>query len=156
MYETNVTIVGNIVSQPVRRDLGNGDELLTFRLASNSRRLDSGTGEWVDAGALFLNVACWRRLVAGVDDSLRRGDPVVAYGRLHIHEFTTRDGAARREPELRAIAIGPDLARCSAPITRRNTYDGPGAVPRGVVCAAQNGSPPAAGTRADPESAIAS
>ncbi|QIS02363.1 single-stranded DNA-binding protein [Nocardia brasiliensis] len=118
MYEANATVIGTIVNHPVRRDLSNGEQVLTFRMASNSRRLDHTTGEWVDNGTLFLTVSCWRRLVAGVEASLRRGDPVLAYGQLRSREYRGKDGMARRDLEMRATAVGPDLARCTAQVTR--------------------------------------
>ncbi|MFD6161483.1 single-stranded DNA-binding protein [Nocardia sp. NPDC060256] len=127
MYEANATVVGTIVNNPMKRELPNGEQLLIFRMASNSRRLDQKTGEWVDNGTLFLNVSCWRRLVAGVDASLRRGDPIIAHGQLRSHEYRGRDGVERRDLEMRATAVGPDLGRCTARVTRwsehRNTGD---------------------------------
>ncbi|MFI9504946.1 single-stranded DNA-binding protein [Nocardia sp. NPDC052566] len=120
MYETNATVIGTVVTDPVKRDLLNGDQVVTFRMASNSRRFDNTTGQWVDNGTLFLTVVCWRRLVDGVDRSLHRGDPVIAHGQLRTHDYRTRDGAERRDVELRASAIGPDLSRCTAQVFRRS------------------------------------
>ncbi|MGW6424019.1 hypothetical protein ACWF82_15185 [Nocardia sp. NPDC055053] len=71
-------------------------------------------------GTLYLTVSCWRRLVTGVDRSLHRGDPVIAYGQLRSHEYRGKDGTERRDLEMRAVAVGPDLGRCSASIVRRS------------------------------------
>ncbi|WP_227999182.1 single-stranded DNA-binding protein [Nocardia australiensis] len=120
MYESMATVVGNVVTHPVKRDLTNGEQLITFRMASNSRRFDAATGEWVDNGTLYLTISCWRRLVAGVDASIRRGDPIMVHGQLRSHEYRTKDGVERRDLEMRAASIGPDLARCSAPVIRRS------------------------------------
>ncbi|GAA5065645.1 single-stranded DNA-binding protein [Nocardia callitridis] len=119
MYEANVTVIGNVVTHPVKRNLSDGEQVVTFRMASNSRRFDRSAGEWVDNGTLYLTVTCWRRLVEGVDLSLHRGDPVIAHGQLRSHEYRTRDGSERRDLEMRANAVGPDLSRCSAAISRR-------------------------------------
>lgn len=131
MYEAHATVVGTVVTHPVRRDLANGEQMVTFRMASNARRLDPAAGEWVDNGTLYLSVTCWRRLVAGVDRSLHRGDPVIAYGQLRSHEYRGKDGAERRDLEMRAVAVGPDLARCSATVLRRS--EGPRVGPHAVV-----------------------
>ncbi|MFG1792485.1 single-stranded DNA-binding protein [Nocardia sp. NPDC049149] len=135
MYEANAAVVGTVVNHPAKRELPNGDQVLTFRMASNSRRLDQATGEWVDNGTLFLTVTCWRRLAAGAEASLRRGDPVIVYGQLRSVEYRTKDGVDRRDLEMRASAVGPDLGRCTAQVTRwsevRNTQDRFGAEPRG-------------------------
>ncbi|WP_336083097.1 single-stranded DNA-binding protein [Nocardia sp. SSK8] len=120
MYEANTTVVGTVVTHPVRRDLSNGEQVVTFRMASNARRFDPGSGDWVDNGSLYLTVSCWRRLVTGVDRSLHRGDPVIAYGQLRTHEYRGKDGTERRDLEMRAAAVGPDLGRCSASVVRRS------------------------------------
>jgi single-strand DNA-binding protein len=119
MYEANTAVIGNVITHPVRRSLPSGEQVLTFRMASNSRRLDRDSGEWVDNGTLFLTVSCWRRLVEGVDASIQRGDPIIAYGQLRSSEYRTRDGVERHDLEMRATALGPDLGRCSAPVVRR-------------------------------------
>ncbi|MGK8553156.1 single-stranded DNA-binding protein [Nocardia gipuzkoensis] len=130
MYEANATVIGTIATHPIKRDLTNGEQVVTFRLASNSRRLDHSSGQWVDNGTLYLTVSCWRRLVAGVEASLRRGDPIIAYGQLRSHEYRSKDGVERRDLEMRATAVGPDLSRCAAQVTRwsdpaaRNTSAG--------------------------------
>ncbi|WP_084496993.1 single-stranded DNA-binding protein [Nocardia amamiensis] len=130
MYEANATVIGTIATHPIKRDLTNGEQVVTFRLASNSRRLDHTSGQWVDNGTLYLTVSCWRRLVAGVEASLRRGDPIIAYGQLRSHEYRSKDGVERRDLEMRATAVGPDLSRCAAQVTRwsdpapRNTSAG--------------------------------
>ncbi|MET8874414.1 single-stranded DNA-binding protein [Nocardia sp. NPDC004604] len=119
MYEAMATVIGTVVTHPIKRDLTNGEQVVTFRMASNSRRFNPETGEWVDNGTLYLTVSCWRRLVLGVDASLRRGDPIIAHGQLRSHEYRGRDGAERRDVEMRATAIGPDLSRCTAQVVRR-------------------------------------
>jgi single-strand DNA-binding protein len=119
MYEANTAVVGNVITHPVRRSLPGGDQVLSFRMASNARRLDHSSGTWVDNGTLFLTVHCRRRLVEGVDTSLRLGDPIIVYGQLRSAEYRTRDGVRRHDLELRASALGPDLARCTAPVSRR-------------------------------------
>ncbi|NUP27668.1 MAG: single-stranded DNA-binding protein [Nocardia sp.] len=119
MYEAVATVVGTVVTEPVKRDLPSGEQMIGFRLASTARRLDRETGEWVDNGMLFLSVSCWRRLVAGVEASIHRGDPVIVQGQLRSNEYRTRDGAQRRDLEMRAHTLGPDLTRCTARVERR-------------------------------------
>lgn len=119
MYETIATIVGTVVTDPVKRDLPSGEQMISFRLASTARRLDRESGEWVDNGVLFLTVSCWRRLVAGVEASIHRGDPVIVQGQLRSNEYRSRDGIDRRDLEMRANTVGPDLTRCTAQVVRR-------------------------------------
>ncbi|WP_245717611.1 single-stranded DNA-binding protein [Nocardia jejuensis] len=93
--------------------------MLSFRMASNTRRFDQARGDWVDGGTLYLTVTCWRKLVEGVEASLQRGDPILAYGQLRSNEYTSRDGTERTDLEMRAIAVGPDLGRCTASVQRK-------------------------------------
>ncbi|TSE00166.1 single-stranded DNA-binding protein [Skermania sp. ID1734] len=118
MYEAHAAIVGKVISDPIKRTAASGDEVMSFRMASNARRQDRNTGEWVGGGTLYVTVSCWRRLVSGVGASIMRGDPIIAYGQLRSSQYTTKDGVERNDLELRATAIGPDLARCTVKVER--------------------------------------
>lgn len=118
MYETHGTVVGTVITDPIKRETTSGEEVMSFRMASNVRRRDRESGEWIDGGTLYLTVSCWRRLVQGVGASLMKGDPIIAHGELRTNEYKTRDGEPRSDLEMRAAAIGPDLARCSARLDR--------------------------------------
>ncbi|GGK64534.1 single-stranded DNA-binding protein [Nocardia camponoti] len=120
MYEAHATVIGTIVTEPNRRQLSTGEQVLSFRMASNARRFDANAGAWVDNGSLYLTVFCWRRLVDGVGLSLHRGDPVLVCGQLRTIEYRGKDGGDRRDLEMRAVAVGPDLTRCTAEITRNS------------------------------------
>ncbi|WP_431818648.1 single-stranded DNA-binding protein [Gordonia jacobaea] len=112
MYETYSTIVGRVISDPRRNRMANGDEVISFRMASNTRRRDRATGEWIDGNSLFLTVSCWRRLVAGVASAIEKGRPVIVHGAIHTNTYTTSDGESRTELEMIADSVGLDLARC--------------------------------------------
>jgi single-strand DNA-binding protein len=112
MYETNAAVIGTVITTPVVRKTAQGDDLLIFRMASNARRQDRATGEWSDNGSLYLTVTCWRRLAKAVGDSIQRGDPIIAYGSIRTSEYRAKDGTERSDLEMRASAVGPDLARC--------------------------------------------
>jgi len=49
--------------------------------------------------------------------SLGVGDPVMVRGRLYTDEYEV-DGKRRSETKLEAHAVGPDLNRCKATVTR--------------------------------------
>ncbi|HEY9472813.1 MAG TPA: single-stranded DNA-binding protein [Mycobacteriales bacterium] len=117
MYDTTVTVVGNLVDTPTLRRTGNGVEVANFRVASTSRRYDRASDSWVDRGSLFLGVTCWRRLATNVAGSMSRGDPVVLTGRLHARTYEV-NGQQRTAYEVDAFAVGPDLARGTAVFQR--------------------------------------
>ena len=75
MFETPITVVGNIVTKPDRKRVGD-QELFKFRVASNSRRR-TADGNWEPGNSFFVTVNCWGRLVTGVGAALGKGDPVV-------------------------------------------------------------------------------
>ena len=112
MFETPLTVVGNIVNDPQRRMAGS-QELLKFRVASNSRRRGAA-GTWEPGNSLFVTVNCWGRLVSGVGASLGKGSPVIVVGYVHTSEYEDRDGNRRSTLEMRATSVGPDLSRCIA------------------------------------------
>jgi single-strand DNA-binding protein len=117
MFETPITIVGNIVTKPDRKRVGD-QELIKFRVASNSRRR-TADGNWEPGNSLFVTVNCWGRLVSGVGAALGKGDPVVVVGYVYTSEYDDKDGNRRSSVEVRATSVGPDLARCVARIESR-------------------------------------
>ena len=116
MFETPVTVVGNVVNDLKRRRVGD-QEVLKFRVASNSRRRGAD-GNWEPGNSLFVTVNCWGRLVSGVGASLGKGSPVIVSGHLYTSEYEDRDGNQRSTLEMRAIAVGPDLSRCIARVEK--------------------------------------
>jgi single-strand DNA-binding protein len=117
MFETPITVVGNIVTKPDRRWVGD-QELIKFRLASNSRRRTS-EGTWEPGNSLFVTVNCWGKLVTGVGAALGKGDAVIVVGYVHTSEYEDKEGVRRSSVEVRATSVGPDLARCIARIEKR-------------------------------------
>ena len=117
MFDTPITIVGNIVTKPDRKRVGD-QELIKFRVASNARRR-TADGNWEPGNSLFVTVNCWGRLVSGVGAALGKGDPVVVVGYVYTSEYDDKDGNRRSSVEVRAISVGPDLARCIARIESR-------------------------------------
>src|ERR1700744_4673662 len=116
MFETPLTVVGNVVNDPKRRRVGD-QEVLKFRVASNSRRR-SADGTWEPGSALFVTVNCWGRLVSGVGASLGKGSPVIVVGHIYTSKYEDRDGIRRSTLEMRATSVGPDLSRCHAKIEK--------------------------------------
>jgi len=121
MFETPITVVGTIVTNPERRWVGD-QELFKFRVASNSRRR-TPDGNWEAGNSLFATVNCWGRLVTGVGAGLGKGDAVIVVGNVYTSEYDDRDGNRRSSLEIRATSVGPDLARCIVRIDKRRHPD---------------------------------
>ncbi|MEE6178537.1 single-stranded DNA-binding protein [Mycobacterium sp. 050134] len=122
MFETPLTVVGHIVTNPERRQVGS-QEVMKFRVASNSRRR-TADGGWEPGNSLFINVSCWGRLVTGVGAALGKGAPVIVVGHVYTSEYEDRDGNRRSSLEMRATAVGPDVSRAIVRIEKPG-YTGP-------------------------------
>ena len=122
MFETPITVVGTIVTDPIRRRVGD-QEVIKFRVASNSRRR-TAEGNWEPGNSLFVSVSCWGRLITGVGAALGKGDAVIVVGYVYTSEYEDREGVRRSSVEVRATSVGPDLARCIVRIEKPG-YTGP-------------------------------
>ncbi|OBH97354.1 single-stranded DNA-binding protein [Mycobacterium sp. E2733] len=121
MFETSLTVVGHIVNNPERRQVGT-QEVIKFRVASNSRRRTADG--WEPGNSLFINVNCWGKLVTGVGAALGKGAPVIVVGHVYTSEYEDRDGNRRSSLEMRATSVGPDVSRAIVRIERPG-YTGP-------------------------------
>ena len=117
MYETQVTIVGNVVTPIDKRELNNGTAVAKFRVGSTERRYDRATGGWVDGDWLYVEVSCWRQLAENAAASLVKGDPVVVTGRLYTRNYE-HEGQRRSSTALDAYSVAADLSHCTAVVTR--------------------------------------
>ncbi|WP_327034289.1 single-stranded DNA-binding protein [Micromonospora ureilytica] len=119
MFDTYVTIVGNVLTTPEwRRTTQSNTLVANFKVASTARRLDRDSGRWVDGNSLRVRVNCWRKLAEGVAASVMIGDPVVVCGRLYTRDWTDDAGNHRTLYELEAVAVGHDLSRGRARFLR--------------------------------------
>ena len=128
MKETEVTVVGNVVNSPQRSRLPSGDSVTNFRMASTSRRFDRETQAWTDHRTFFVDVECWGDLGGNVSHTLSKGDPVIVTGEMYTHEWDSDQGR-RSRPQVRAEAVGPDLARGTADFRRTARVVAPAAPP---------------------------
>jgi single-strand DNA-binding protein len=110
MRETYVAVAGIVATEPQVRTLDDGRQVMSFRVASTSRRFDNPTGQWVDGHTLWLKVSCWRELADNASQSVRKSDRVLAWGRLHTEQWKGADGATRSDLAMDAEALGHDLA----------------------------------------------
>jgi len=104
----HITVIGNIATSPERRRTAAGDTVISFRLATNARYLDSRSGAWADGPTNFYTVSAYRRLAEHALDSLHLGERVIVSGKLRLREWESgeKKGVA---PEIDADALGHDL-----------------------------------------------
>jgi single-strand DNA-binding protein len=118
MFDTHVTVVGNVLHQPETRRTAKGALVTTFKIASTARRLDRESGRWVDGNSFRVRVTCWRALATNVTQSVTVGDPLVVSGRLFTRDWEDDQGVKRLSYELEALAVGHDLSRGRAVFER--------------------------------------
>ncbi len=116
MFETPFSVVGTVITDPVPRRV-NDQELIRFRVASNSRRR-TPEGAWETGNSLYLTVTCWGKVADGVAGVLFKGDPVIVVGTIYTSEYDDKDGVRRTNVEVRASSVGPDLNRVRAKLDR--------------------------------------
>jgi single-strand DNA-binding protein len=109
MRETYTAVAGVVATDPQVRTLDDGRQVMSFRLASTSRRYDTTSRAWVDGHTLWVKVSCWRELADNAAVCVRKRDRVLAWGRLHTEQWKSPDGVPRSDLALDADALGHDL-----------------------------------------------
>ena len=95
----SVVITGNLTQDPKLRHLGSGTAVCELRVAVNSRRKDSATGEWVDKPNYF-NVTVWGAHGENCATYLAKSRPVAIEGRLDWREWEAKDGGKRQAVQI--------------------------------------------------------
>ncbi len=109
MYETHVSVVGNLVADPVMRETERGRKVANFRVAVTERRWNAEEKTHVDGRTSFFSVSCWGYLATNVSECLQKGDRVVVSGRLSVREYQVDDTHTRNSVDIEATAVGHDL-----------------------------------------------
>src|ERR1700719_4612701 len=126
--DTQITVVGNLVSDPELRYTPTGVAVATFRVASTPRVMDRQTNEWKDGDSLFLTCNVWRQAAENVAESLQRGMRVIVSGRLKQRSYETKEGEKRTVFEVEVEDVGPSLRNASAKVNRASRGSGEGGV----------------------------
>lgn len=100
----SLTIDGRLVADPDLRFTANGKGVANVRIAANdSRKLDDGT--WENTEQIFVSVPIWNtdrqpNLAEEVTELLRKGDHVIATGRIYQREYES-NGEKRTSLEMK-------------------------------------------------------
>lgn len=139
--ETQITVVGNVVSEAELRFTPSGAAVAKFRIASTPRIFDRQTNEWKDGDPLFLTCSVWRQAAENVAESLAKGVRVIVQGRLKQRSYEDGQGVKRTVYELDVDEVGPTLARATAKVTKNPA--GGGQRQSGVASGQGNATPDA-------------
>jgi single-strand DNA-binding protein len=101
-----LTLVGNLGVEPEIRYSADGKPVVSMRVASNYRKRDADTRDWVDATNWF-RVTTFGRLAERLseqtgDGRLTKGTRVVVFGRLEASAYMDRNN--QPQPSLDLVA----------------------------------------------------
>ena len=91
-----VVLTGNLTRDPELRNLPSGMSVCSLRIASNTRRKDQSSGEWVDKPNYF-DVTVWGAQGENCAQYLSKGRPVAVDGRLEWREWQDKETGAKRQ-----------------------------------------------------------
>ncbi|HEX8141002.1 MAG TPA: single-stranded DNA-binding protein [Pyrinomonadaceae bacterium] len=103
MSFNKIIVVGNLGRDPEMRYTPQGTPVCTFSLASNERRKTSA-GEQQDITTWF-RVTVWGKQAETVSKYLSKGRSVYVEGRLHVEEWTDKEGKPRHTLEVNASDV---------------------------------------------------
>ncbi|TCM43757.1 single-stranded DNA-binding protein [Kribbella sp. VKM Ac-2568] len=115
--ETYLTLQGRVGSDIKFKEVSGRVALASFRLGTTPRQYDRTKQAWVDRPTTWFTVECWRTLAENVNESLRRGQPVVVTGRLKTTEWL-EEGQTKSRTVLDAFSVGHDLTRGRTTFTK--------------------------------------
>lgn len=110
--ETLITMTGWVGTPVEFRLTKNNVSYASFRLASTPR-FRRGP-DWVDGETTWMTVTAWRALAEHLDDSIGKGEPVIAIGKIRTQNWVDNDGVVRDRIVLEATTVGHDLSLGSA------------------------------------------
>jgi single-strand DNA-binding protein len=103
MSFNKIIIVGNLGRDPELSYTPQGTAVCKFSVATNERRRDKA-GEQQDITTWF-RVTVWGKQAENVSRYLTKGRRVYLEGRLHMEEWTDREGKARTTLEVNASDV---------------------------------------------------
>ena len=99
-----VVLVGNLTKDPELRHTPSGTAVCSLRLAVNTHRKDSATGEWTEKPNYF-DITVWGNQGESCAQYLAKGRPVAVDGRLEWREWDAQDGTKRQAVEIIADSV---------------------------------------------------
>jgi single-strand DNA-binding protein len=104
MSFNKVIVVGNLGRDPELRYTPQGTPCCTFSIASNERRRGRDGAEMQDVTTWF-RVTVWGKQAETVSKYLTKGRSVYVEGRLHVSEWTDKEGKPRYTLEVNATDV---------------------------------------------------
>lgn len=107
----HVTITGRLGQDIELRFTNGGKAVANFAVADTPRRLNRDTQQWEDAGeTLWLRCSLWGAKAEALNETARKGDLVIATGRLEARSWDDKETGAKRtviEMSAQEVAVVP-------------------------------------------------
>jgi single-strand DNA-binding protein len=103
------TLIGNATSDAEVRYTQSGLPVCSFTIAHNERKFNRQTQEWDEGEAQFVRVNVWREQAEHAGASVRKGQRVVAVGKIAMTSYTTKEGETRNQLEMQADEVAVSL-----------------------------------------------
>lgn len=94
-----VMFIGNIVNDPEMRSTSNGQNVTSFRVATNRRWKNQSTGEYSE-DSQFHNIVAWGKLAEICSQYMNKGMKVYIEGRLTHRSWDDNQGQKRYSTEV--------------------------------------------------------
>ena len=109
MNEPTMTVSGNVTRDPERRvGKESGNDFAVVPIAVNRRKFDRSAGTWVTAGTTFVDLLAFGPKGATALASFKKGDPVIAHGRVSLNEWRT-DTSSGAQLVIDVDSLGHDV-----------------------------------------------
>jgi len=112
-----ISVSGLIATTPRYRVTADDLPIVSFRLASSTRRFDRATNRWVDGETNWYTVTAFKQLATNANSSLHKGDRIMLTGKLRVRDWDNGERAGT-SVEIEAEAMGHDLTWGNSEFTR--------------------------------------
>lgn len=116
MSVPEVTVIGNLGTDPELRTSPNGTVYVRLFIIASSRVRDRQSGEWVDGDHMAVGAVAFGQLAEHASRSLSKGLRVIAHGRMR--EGRPLQDGQRGPLELVLDEIGPALGNAVAAVSK--------------------------------------
>lgn len=93
-----IEIIGNCGKDPEMRFTPNGNAVVSFSVAVNSKFGEQETTEW-------FNIVAWNKLAESCNEYLNKGKQVFVEGRLQTRKWDDQDGKTHYRTEIIANKV---------------------------------------------------
>lgn len=116
MSVPEVTVIGNLGTDPELRTSPNGTVYVRLFIIASSRVRDRQSGEWVDGDHMAVGAVAFGQLAEHASRSLSKGLRVIAHGRMR--EGRPLQDGQRGPLELLLDEVGPALGNAVAAVSK--------------------------------------